>query len=455
MNLSAIRANDRSFLNIARKMTSGMSGEMLSAVMLISELAQKESKKAYLVGGFVRDLILGVKNLDLDVVLEGNAISFTRRFAENVKGSLVAHAKFGTATVVMSLPGAKSAPRGVAARPEKLKIDFAAARKEIYKKPAALPMVKFASLRDDLYRRDFTINAMAASINKNDFGELVDFFGGLNDLRRGVIKVLHKGSFIDDPTRIFRAVRFEQRFGFTIEPGTICLIKDAINLKMLERTHPHRILNEIEIILKEKNPLNSLKRMEGLGQLRVIHPRVKFNKKNFRYFKSIQKAAAWFIKTFPEKPLPEAWVMYFAAMLESVSFSDDEMILAKFGASGKVRARVLLHKKESADIIKLLSKRNKLAPSIIYRRLKPLPHENVLLILARDDNSFLRKRIFNFLSKYENIKLSIRGQDLKECGLSPGPSFKNILNNALNAKLDGRIVSRDAQLKFVRNIIKT
>ena len=190
---------------------------------------------AFIVGGVVRDLILGVRNLDLDIVIEGDAIRLAGALSRSLNGTLVVHKKFGTATLVTK---------------DALKIDLATARKETYKDPAAFPTVEFSSLEDDLSRRDFTINAMAVSINKKDFGRLVDLFGGVDDLKRGLIRVMHDASFIDDPTRILRAVRFGYRLGFAIEKHTEKLIEKAMDENIFAKLSPRRIRKEMTLILK-------------------------------------------------------------------------------------------------------------------------------------------------------------------------------------------------------------
>ena len=216
----------------------------------IGDLAESMGYRAFLVGGTVRDLILGVENLDLDIAIEGDAIKLGEKLSKELRAGLVVHKMFGTCTLAVN---------------SKLKIDLATARKEVYEKPAALPIVKFSSLKDDLARRDFTINAMAMSINKDDPGRLIDPFDGRRALAKGVIKVLHNTSFIDDPTRIFRAVRFEARPGFLIDPKTLRLMKAAINKGMLSKLSKYRVKKEIVLILKEDGRHKALERLEKLG----------------------------------------------------------------------------------------------------------------------------------------------------------------------------------------------
>ena len=196
----------------------------------IGDLANSMRYTAFLVGGTVRDLILGKESLDLDITVEGDAIKLGELLAKELDGTLVAHKMFGTCS--LALKG-------------KLKIDFATARRETYEHPGALPKVEPSSLKDDLARRDFTINAMAVSLNKKDFGKLVDLFGGRRDLARGVIRVMHDKSFIDDPTRIFRAVRFGERLRFAIDRRTLRLIESAIKKGMLDKLSKYRINKEL------------------------------------------------------------------------------------------------------------------------------------------------------------------------------------------------------------------
>ena len=204
--------------------------------------------KVFAVGGFVRDLLLGADNLDIDIAVEGDGLRFAKELATRLDGPLITHKQFGTATIESIV-----------------RVDIATARSESYKVPAAYPNVKFGTIKDDLQRRDFTINAIALSLNKKSFTEIVDFFNGRKDLKRGIIRVLHDQSFIDDPTRIFRAVRFEQRYGFRIEARTEQLLRHAINSGVLHKLKKQRIEREQAIISKEKKASRMFARLEGLS----------------------------------------------------------------------------------------------------------------------------------------------------------------------------------------------
>src|SRR6185295_10740104 len=202
-------------------------------------LAKRTSVSVYAVGGFVRDLLLGRPNVDIDLVVEGDAIAFARAFAKENGGRAKVHERFGTAAVVF---------------PDEFKLDVAMARTEYYKHPSALPTVQPSSIKEDLFRRDFTINALALRLNADRFGELIDFYGGQRDLKERTIRVLHSRSFIDDPTRVFRAVRFEYRFGFRLGKETLTLIRDAVELGLFHRLSGTRLLEELILLLSEENP---------------------------------------------------------------------------------------------------------------------------------------------------------------------------------------------------------
>lgn len=214
----------------------------------IGSLADKEKIPAYIVGGPVRDLLLELPNYDLDFVVEGDAMDFADKLNKHLGGSLKTYRAFKTATISY----------------KDIKIDIVTARSETYQRPGSYPDVKPAGIKEDLFRRDFTINAIAAFINKKGFGELVDFYDGLKDLRKGIIRVMHDKSFMDDPTRIFRAVRFSTRFNFKIETRTKELIRKAVLGGFLGEVNRGRIKKEVELFLKEKTPLKCLKAFSSL-----------------------------------------------------------------------------------------------------------------------------------------------------------------------------------------------
>ena len=222
--LPEIREPDESTTHSVRKVRNllqeTLPEDVNKALSLIGEVADEAGFPVYLVGGIVRDLFLRVPNLDVDVVVEGDGITFAGMLLKKTGGRMKTHLKFGTAVVM--LPGG-------------LKIDIATARLEYYESPAALPTIELSSIKKDLYRRDFTINTLAVRLNKNRYGELIDFFSGLRDIKERTIRVLHSLSFVEDPTRVLRAIRFEQRFDFRLSKHTQSLVKSAVNMKLFDR----------------------------------------------------------------------------------------------------------------------------------------------------------------------------------------------------------------------------
>lgn len=223
-------------MNIKGKMESAMSGRV---VMLVQEIGKKAGGlgcRAYIVGGTVRDIILGGKHIDVDIAVEGDAIKLGKAIAKDTGAAMTVYKGFGTCTLAFK---------------DGLKIDIATARRETYKRPGAMPTVKPSTLKEDSKRRDFTINSIAVSIMPKDFGKVHDPFDGIGDIKRGIIKTLHARSFIDDPTRILRARRFSARFGFKIEAHTDALMKKALINRALDTVSPGRIQKELMLISKE------------------------------------------------------------------------------------------------------------------------------------------------------------------------------------------------------------
>lgn len=432
-------------LNIVKKMSMVLPKRIVALMKRIGELSNSAGFAAFAVGGLARDLILGIKNLDLDIVVEGDAIKLGYLLAKELKASIVVHKKFGTCSVITK---------------DKFKIDLATARKEIYEKPAALPTVEFSPLKDDLVRRDFTINAMAISINRSSFGRLIDFFNGKRDLAHGRIKVLHDGSFMDDPTRIFRAVRFESRFGFVIDHHTEELIKNAIEQSMFDKVEPQRIRDELILILQEPEPLKTLKRMAELEELRFIHPAIKLDSDMIRLCNSIDDVCAMYERSQYRKRTIDKWLMYLMALFEYLTYSQVSAICSKFVFRGSDSLRLLSYKRKADTVTKSLSSKGDFAPSRIYKLLEPLSLEVTLLIMARAallDSEVkavrVSSRIKAFLAKYNGMRLHICGDDLKAMGLKSGPAFKAILENVLYHKIDGKLRTKRDELEYARALI--
>jgi len=271
--------------NITAFMKERLAGRIIKLLRHIGEVADQLGFSAYVVGGFVRDLFLYRHNEDIDIVIEGDGIAFAKKFSKLYGARINAYEKFGTAVIIFS---------------DGFKIDVASARMEYYNAPAALPTVEMSSIKMDLLRRDFTINTLSVALNKSSFGSLIDFFGAQRDLKEKVIRILHNLSFVEDPTRVFRAIRFEQRFGFTIGKLTSGLIENVVKMDFFKRLSGRRVFSELCHILKEENPTPYLIRLNEYNLLTIIDPSFVLNKKMIFYFNSAEKVLAWFDLLFTE-----------------------------------------------------------------------------------------------------------------------------------------------------------
>ncbi len=414
-------------------MKSRLSGKVFRLLEAVGKIAEKKGYSAYLVGGMVRDLLLGVENLDIDITVEGEGIAFAEELAGHLAGRVQGKTRFGTA--VVTFPG-------------KLKVDVATARSECYEYPAALPKVRASSLKEDQWRRDFTINAMSIKLNPGEFGALLDFFGGEKDLKKGVIRALHERSFLDDPTRIFRAVRFAERYGFKIEKHTEELIKEAVKSAMFDELTIERLRDELVLIFNDKKPVRAIEKMAELHELKFIHPRLRFNKELRELLKGVEEALIWLRDSLPEiKIVP--WLLYLAALLDQLTLGEVRTTCRRFRLSRKNEEKIIQGKKGKTKRLKELSKKEKLLPSRLYKCLEDLPPEALLLFRARAGKE-ARERMAFYLSELRPLRVKVNGNDLQRLGLKPGPQFAGMLKKLLYARLDGRVKTRQDEIEYVR-----
>ena len=404
----------------------------------IGEIGDELNFPVFMVGGIVRDLFLGIKNYDLDIVVEGDGIKFARELSRDSGGRIKSHEKFGTAIVILA---------------DGFKIDVATARREFYEYPAAFPKVELSSIKKDLYRRDFTINAMAIQLNQKYFGKLIDFFGGQKDLRIGIIRVLYNLSFVEDPARIIRAIRFEQRYNFKMDRTTEDFLKKAIDDKLLSRLRKKRITEELILILKEENPLKSLKRMEELGALKYILPDVELNEETFKRLNKIKDNYNFWKRNIPDEKM-ELWMIYFCCLIRNLEKSQIQRIYKKIIFKQKSLDKINYCYSNLDQIIKMISQKNKILPSVIYLKLKGLPNEVLFLAMAESDTNIAKERISNYFKKYKKENLYISGKELKELQVKPGPIYSHILNKLFCAQLDGEVKNKKDEIIFVKNIIE-
>ncbi|MFA4854469.1 MAG: hypothetical protein WC616_03865 [Candidatus Omnitrophota bacterium] len=412
--------------------------EIKELISSAGKVSKETGMPAYLVGGFLRDLLLGVKNFDLDIAVEGNGILFAGKLAKKLKSGIRVHERFGTATLILK---------------GRLKVDIATTRKERYPCCASLPVVSAGSLIEDLMRRDFTINAMAAGIARAGAGKLIDPFGGKADLAQGRIRILHDLSFKDDPTRILRAVRFQARFGFQIERKTLSLLKEAISLGLLHKVSAHRMRDDLILMLKEDKPLKQIRALDGLTGLSFLSPKLKPGKATYDLFKAVDKKVAWFAKSFPGRRHLDLWLIYFTALLKPLGLAEIKKISHRLALASGEEKRIISYCRRGRKLIFRLS-RKEISPAQIFSLLEPLSYETVILLAATSQNKYCKKHIADFLEIYNGMRLYVSGHDLHGLGVLPGPVYQKIFSKVLAAKLNGRVATYQDELALIRRLIR-
>lgn len=411
---------------------SKLDKKILVILKKIGQAADRQGLTAYVVGGFVRDLFLKRKNFDVDIVVEGDATVFAQSLAQGQEAEVKIYKEFGTATLTYS--GGR-------------RVDFATARKEIYQRPGALPTVSPGSIRDDLFRRDFTINAMAAVVNKSRFGELVDIFGGRQDLKKRQIKILHGKSFMDDPTRILRAVRFEQRFNFNMEPQTSMLLTSAIENGYIRQVTLPRYFEEFKKILKERAPVQSIKRLHGLRGLDFLSEGLR---PDFAVLSLLEKNISKLKKNSLYKGYPDWWLAYLMGIVESWPASQLGTHLEPLNLT-RLEKVSLTECPQSVAVIDQLKKKN-LKHRQVYELLDGLPRPTIYFIRVRTSVNIVGRHIDNFLKIHSKVKLSITGEDLKRMGIPEGKMMGEVIRELLLRKIDGKIVSPAEELQEVNQV---
>ena len=409
-------------VNLMKRINILFTGDIVKLLLKISALSRDDRNKVYLVGGMVRDIILNKPNVDIDIVVEKDGISFSNKLAGILNAKVWTHRKFKTSVIVLD---------------NKNHIDVATARTEYYKKPAALPDIEEGSIKQDLCRRDFTINSMAISLNKENMGELIDYFGGLRDIRKKKIRVMHKLSFVEDPTRIFRAVRFEQRFGFKIDSQTEYLIKHAIENDIITKLTGVRIRDELIAIVEEEKPWKSLKRLCDYEALKKIKIDIKTDSGFQKKLKEIIEQYN-IIKGFYGDEIKQ-WRIIFAFILQGKNKSEIQSWCSEMKVRKKDTLLIMYFAEKQQDLMEKL-KMKFLSNSEIYDILKYVPPE--LLAFYAAFGGIIKKRIYKYISDLKDQKLSIDGNDLVKMGCRPSRNIGFLLDELLKMKLDGKIKNR-------------
>lgn len=428
---------------MGKTMRDRLPKDVLDILEKAGALGRSRQTPVYVVGGFVRDLLLKTPNHDIDLVVEGDGIGFARAFAGVLGGRVRVHKKFLTSVVIF--PGADG-------REER--VDVATARLEYYESPAALPTVEHSSIKMDLYRRDFTINALAIRLDCEPMGEIVDFFGGQKDIRDRVIRVLHTLSFVEDPTRCLRAVRFEQRYHFRIGPATEKLIKNDVSLKLLDKLSPARLFNEFEHICAEETAILCIRRLHELGILQAIHPQISINPDKKEMLIRTAKVMAWYRLLYIDEEM-RPWLVYFLVLCSSLTYAVTLEVFRRLGIPPALKNEVLGCREKARSLrssLKRLTANPGFKVSALCVMLRPLPVEFVLYLMADMEVPETRRALSRYITVWRTEKPGADGSDLKKLGLAPGPAYGVILQRLLEAKLDGTAASPEEQLALARQL---
>ncbi|HYA02861.1 MAG TPA: CBS domain-containing protein, partial [Syntrophobacteria bacterium] len=421
--------------NVANVMAEQLPRRIHDILQDLGKVAESAGYRAYAVGGFIRDLLLRRPNLDIDIVVEGDGIEFAKEFAARYGLRVRPHKKFGTAVLIF---------------PDGFKIDVATARLEYYRYPAALPTVELSSLKLDLYRRDFTINTLAVEINPGRFGHLIDFFGGQRDLKERAIRVLHNFSFVEDPTRVFRAIRFEQRFGFRMGRHTSKLIENTVRMNLPVKLSGRRLTNELKLILSEEAPGPALRRLDEFGLFRFVHPQITYGPGMDRLLEEIRAVLAWHSLSFLGNG-SSRWLVYLLALVDGLDAVGLDEFCRRLEFNPTRTAWLLEGRAKATNAWQTLYREPELKPSDIYRLLVDLDVEWLLFMMAKTQQEGTRRAISFFFRKLKEVKPALRGKDLVQMGLSPGPIYREILDRLLEARLNGELTCREEEIAFVRS----
>jgi tRNA nucleotidyltransferase (CCA-adding enzyme) len=452
--------------NLASKLEKALPPSRLELLLAVAKVAHGHHLPIYIVGGFVRDLLLDRPGLDFDIVVEGDAIALARFMVKKFGGTLKTHGRFGTAKwylkgsrVISSgqANGRKNhLPEGavisMADLPEFL--DMITARTEFYTYPSALPTVERGSIKLDLHRRDFTINTLALRLDGHHYGDLYDFWGGLNDLNQGLVRVLHSLSFVDDPTRMLRAVRFEQRFGFQIEYRTLQLLSEALSL--MARVSGDRIHHELDHILDEPLGDRMISRLDELGLLKAIHTSFSYDawfQEHFSLFPQSRPDDHWFFSAQDWDNL--TWqevrrVMLYGIWLVRLGQSQIHSVCERIKYPGKYLNDILA----ANELLESHGDFVNLKPSQITEKLDEYTPFSVAIAYFASDDIILRQVLQDYFLKYRFIHSKMDGNDLRASGLRPGPVYRHILSRLRHGWLDGEIMSQEQEKELFDKLVK-
>ncbi len=417
---------------VNKKMNESLSPHVLGLLKKIGEIGDSLGFSVFIVGGIVRDILLGYKNLDIDIVVEGDGIKLAKKIKDEFDVDIKVFPEFGTASLKF---------------PDGVRYDIATSRLEFYDYPGAPPKVEASSIKKDLYRRDFTINALAIQINPSQFGKLIDFFGGLFDLEHKLIRILHNLSFIEDPSRILRAVRFETRYDFRIEDKTLYFLNKAVSEDYIEKIKAPKLREEFFYMLEEENPLKPVIRLEELHILERVFPGISIDA-------SLQDAFAKIIarKNLYKDMIKLQYVYFFIILKFVKGIENIAYILNKFSIPN-------LYKEKIIEVISSLWEieekiKDAKRKSEVYNILYKYPLEVVVFISAFSSTWEVEKKINEYIFELRNIKPLLSGYDIIRFGLKEGKDVGYVLGKLRDLHIDGEILTKEDEERVAKEIIR-
>jgi tRNA nucleotidyltransferase (CCA-adding enzyme) len=404
---------------------------------VVARSADSQRVRVYAVGGFVRDLLLGVRDEDLDLSVEGDGVAFARHLAAATDGLCKGPSEFGTAVVIAG---------------DGHKIDIASARRETYQRPAALPAVEPGSIRDDLWRRDFSINTMAFALHGPEAFILLDWYGGSADLAEGVIRVLHNRSFRDDPTRMFRAIRLEQRFGFILHRHTLRLLQRAVDKGWIDLLSGARLWRELRLMLEGESPVACLRRLDEVGMLAHIDAALRLPPERLALLRRVAEARVELAETHPDS-LGPAWPVYLAALVQGLDAAVIQRLAVRLALSPRLTQEINKSITATDAACQRLCRAGEPRPSEVVAVLRTLRVDMLPLLLAMCPEGWVRPLVQRYLTTWRHLRPVLTGEDLKRLGVPQGRHIGRLLEQVLAAKLDGEATGREAEEAVVRSAL--
>lgn len=411
--------------------------ELWNVVRTAGQLGDKRSQRVFVVGGCVRDLLLGREILDIDLMVEGDALAFARALARRLGGRYKGAPRFGTASV--ALPSGRV-------------IHLAQSRQESYARPGALPEVQPSSADEDLRRRDFGINAIAIQVNEKAFGRLLDPTDGRRDLQRRRIRVLHERSLLDDPTRILRAARFAARLGFRLERRTRTLARRAVVGGALTTISRDRVRDEMLLILEEPEAAAALEMLDSLNALAAQSPAFPWDESVTARLARTERELAWF-----RRRVGEPGDVRLIRLLAALGGTDDDsarVFLSQWAVSERWIGMIDHRQRLTTAARATLNRAETVRPSEIAAALETAPTEILVYLLAKPMAPRARRRIREYLADLRPRPPLLDGARLKSLGGRPGPAFGRVLAAVRAAQLDGEVRSRQQAEALARRLLR-